>query len=66
LEDDAELPTLGHFKTLAGALIASYAFGWLTGKLVAPNRSINFNILEPDFGYVGFDPPAAMTVYVKT
>jgi molybdopterin/thiamine biosynthesis adenylyltransferase len=57
-EDVPELPTVGHFTTLAGSLIASYAIGWLTGKFIAPHRSIEFNILEPGFGYVGFDPPA--------
>ena len=55
--DVPELPTVGHFTTLAGSLVASYAIGWLTGEFSAPHRFIEFNILEPGFGYVGFDPP---------
>jgi molybdopterin/thiamine biosynthesis adenylyltransferase len=65
-EDVPELPTVGHFTTLAGSLIASYAIGWLTGKFTAPHRSIEFNILEPGFGYVGFDPPARRDCICQT
>jgi molybdopterin/thiamine biosynthesis adenylyltransferase len=53
--DVPEIPTVGHFTSMAGALVASYAIGWLTGKFVPPHRNIEFNILAPDFGYVGFD-----------
>jgi molybdopterin/thiamine biosynthesis adenylyltransferase len=54
-KDVPEIPTVGHFTSMAGALVASYAIGWLTGKFVPPHRYIEFNILAPNFGYVGFD-----------
>ncbi len=56
-KDVPEIPTVGHFTSMAGALVASYAIGWLTGKFVPPHRYLEFNILAPNFGYVGFDAP---------
>lgn len=55
-KDVPEIPTVGHFTSMAGALVASYAIGWLTGKFIPPHRYFEFNILAPSFGYVGFDP----------
>jgi hypothetical protein len=55
-KDVPEIPTVGHFTSMAGALAASYAIGWLTGKFALPHRYLEFNILAPNFGYVGFNP----------
>jgi molybdopterin/thiamine biosynthesis adenylyltransferase len=55
-KDVPEIPTVGHFTSMAGALVASYAIGWLTGKFTSPHRYFEFNILAPSFGYVGFNP----------
>jgi molybdopterin/thiamine biosynthesis adenylyltransferase len=54
-KDVPEIPTVGHFTSMAGALAASYAVGWLTGKFMAPHRYFEFNILAPGFDYVGFN-----------
>ena len=51
----AGLPTVGHFTTLAGAMLASYAIGWLTGTFFPPRNHFQFDILAQDFGFVGFD-----------
>jgi len=53
--DVAGLPTVGHFTTLAGAMLASYAIGWLTGTFFPPRNHFQFDILAQDFGFVGFD-----------
>lgn len=57
-KDVPEIPTVGHFTSMMGALVASYAIGWIMGKFVPPNRYIEFNILAPNFDYVGFDAPS--------
>lgn len=54
-KDVPEIPTVGHFTSMMGSLVASYAIGWLTGKFTAPHRYFEFNILAPGFDYVGFD-----------
>ena len=54
-KDVPEIPTVGHFTSMAGALMASYAIGWLTGKFTPPHRYFEFNILAPGFDYIGFD-----------
>jgi molybdopterin/thiamine biosynthesis adenylyltransferase len=64
-KDVPEIPTVGHFTSMAGALVASYAIGWLTGKFVPPHRYIEFNILAPNFGYVGFDAPCRSGCYCE-
>jgi molybdopterin-synthase adenylyltransferase len=51
---------------MAGALAASYAIGWLTGKFAPPNRYFEFNILAPGFDYVGFDAPRRSNCYCET
>ncbi len=60
-----ELPTVGHFTSLAGALVASYAIGWLTGKFAPPHQYLEMNILAKDFGYVGFDASARAGCYCQ-
>jgi molybdopterin/thiamine biosynthesis adenylyltransferase len=64
--DAPEIPTVGHFTSMAGALAASYAIGWLTGKFTPPNRYFEFNILSPNFDYVGFDAPCRSGCYCET
>lgn len=64
--DVPEIPTVGHFTSMSGALVASYAIGWLTGKFVPPHRYLEFNILARDFGYVGFDAPARAGCHCQT
>ena len=54
-KDVPEIPTVGHFTSVVGALAASYAIGWLTGKFTPPHRYFEFNILAPGFDYVGFN-----------
>jgi molybdopterin/thiamine biosynthesis adenylyltransferase len=53
--DVPALPTVGHFTSLAGDLIASYAIGWLTGTFFPPKNFFQFDILASDFGFIGFD-----------
>jgi len=61
-----EIPTVGHFTSMAGALAASYAIGWLTGKFAPPHRCFEFNILAPRFDYVGFDALRRSGCYCET
>jgi molybdopterin/thiamine biosynthesis adenylyltransferase len=65
-KDVPEIPTVGHFTSMAGALVASYAIGLLTGKFVPPHQYIEFNILTPNFGYVGFDAPCRSGCYCES
>jgi hypothetical protein len=65
-KDVPEIPTVGHFTSMAGALVASYAIGWLTGKFTPPHRYIAFNILAPGFDYVGFDAHCRSGCYCET
>jgi molybdopterin/thiamine biosynthesis adenylyltransferase len=61
-----EIPTVGHFTSMAGALAASYAIGWLTGKFAPPHHYFEFNILAPGFDYVGFDAACRSGCYCET
>jgi molybdopterin/thiamine biosynthesis adenylyltransferase len=61
--DVAGLPTVGHFTTLAGAMLASYAIGWLTGTFFPPRNHFQFDILAQDFGFVGFDASPQANCY---
>jgi molybdopterin/thiamine biosynthesis adenylyltransferase len=61
--DVAGLPTVGHFTTLAGAMLASYAVGWLTGAFFPPRNHFQFDILAQDFGFVGFDASPQANCY---
>jgi molybdopterin/thiamine biosynthesis adenylyltransferase len=65
-KDVPEIPTVGHFTSMAGALVASYAIGWLTGKFAPPHRYFEFNIIAPGFDYVGFDAPCRSGCYCET
>lgn len=65
-KDVPEIPTVGHFTSVAGALVASYAIGWLTGKFAPPHRYFEFNILAPGFDYVGFDATCRAGCYCET
>jgi len=51
---------------MGGALAASYAIGWMTGKFSPPHRYFEFNILVPNFDYVGFNPPCRSGCYCET
>jgi hypothetical protein len=51
---------------MAGALVATYAIGWLTGKFAPPHRYFEFNILAPGFDYVGFNAPIRSQCYCET
>jgi molybdopterin/thiamine biosynthesis adenylyltransferase len=64
--DVPEIPTVGHFTSMAGALIASYAIGLLTGKYRPPHRYFEFNILAPQFDYVGFDATCRAGCFCQT
>jgi molybdopterin/thiamine biosynthesis adenylyltransferase len=64
--DTPEIPTVGHFTSMAGALAASYAIGWLTGKFAPPHRYFEFNILAAGFDYVGFDAQSRTGCYCET
>lgn len=64
--DAPEIPTVGHFTSMVGALVSSYAIGWLTGKFVPPHRYLEFNILAPNFDYVGFDAKCRSGCYCET
>ena len=65
-KDVPEIPTVGHFTSMAGALVASYAVGWLTCKFAPPHRYFEFNILAPGFDYVGFDAQCRSGCYCET
>lgn len=55
------LPTVGHFTALAGALIAGYAIGWLTGAFFPPRNFFQFDILGDKFDFIGLDLAAKST-----
>jgi molybdopterin/thiamine biosynthesis adenylyltransferase len=59
------LPTVGHFTALAGALLASYAIGWLTGAFFPPRNFFQFDILGNNFDFVGLDITAKPTCYCQ-
>jgi hypothetical protein len=65
-KDVPEIPTVGHFTSMVGALAASYAIGWLTGKFTPPHLYFEFNILAPGFDYTGFDAPCRSRCYCET
>jgi hypothetical protein len=65
-KDVPEIPTVGHFTSIAGALVASFAIGWLTGKFSPPHRYFEFNILSPGFDYVGFNAQCRSRCYCGT
>ena len=65
-KDVPEIPTVGHFTSMVGALAASYAIGWLAGKFTPPHRYFEFNILAPGFDYTGFDAPCRSRCYCET
>jgi molybdopterin/thiamine biosynthesis adenylyltransferase len=65
-KDIPEIPTVGHFTSMAGALVASYAIGWLTGKFAPPHRYFEFNILAPRFDYEGYDAARRSNCYCET
>jgi molybdopterin/thiamine biosynthesis adenylyltransferase len=59
------LPTVGHFTSLAGDLVAGYAIGWLTGTFFPPRNFLQFDILSLDFGFVGFDASSESGCYCE-
>jgi molybdopterin/thiamine biosynthesis adenylyltransferase len=65
-KDVPEIPTVGHFTSMAGSLAASYAIGWLTGKFAPPHRYFEFNVLAFNFAYVGFDAQCRSGCYCET
>src|SRR5262249_25818216 len=63
--DVPALPTVGHFTTLAGALVACYAIGWLTGTFFSPTNFFQFDILGMGFEFIGFDLRPRATCYCQ-
>ena len=47
--------TVGYLTTVAGAVAAGYAEGWLTGAFQSPHSSFQFDIGKERFGVVA--PP---------
>ena len=45
--DEPQLNTVGYLTTIAGALAASYAIGWLTGRFTPPFTRLQMNIVAP-------------------
>ncbi len=52
---ERQFHTVGYLTTMAGALAAGYAEGWLTGAFGTPHNSLQFDIGRERFGFVA--PP---------
>jgi molybdopterin/thiamine biosynthesis adenylyltransferase len=50
--DEPQLNTVGYLTTMAGALAAGYAIGWLTGRFDIPFSRIQLNLVESLLGTV--------------
>jgi len=44
--DDIQLNTVGYMTTIAGAMAAGYAIGWLTGRFDPPFERLQMNLAE--------------------
>lgn len=61
--DVPQLNTVGYLTTMAGAMAAGYAIGWLTGKFDPPFRRLQMNLLQPFFDVTDCDEePRALCV----
>lgn len=47
--DDVQLNTVGYLTTIAGAMAAGYAIGWLTGRFDPPFNRLQMNLTERFF-----------------
>jgi hypothetical protein len=50
--DEQQLNTVGYLTTMAGALAAGYAIGWLTGRFDVPFSRVQLNLVEKLLGVV--------------
>jgi molybdopterin/thiamine biosynthesis adenylyltransferase len=41
-QEESQLNTVGYLTTAAGAMVAGYAIGWLTGRLSTQSRNVRF------------------------
>jgi molybdopterin/thiamine biosynthesis adenylyltransferase len=56
--DEPQLNTVGYLTTLAGALAAGYAIGWITGRFDPPFGHMQMNLSAPFFDWTDALPPA--------
>ncbi len=47
-----QLHTVGYLTTILGSLAAGYAEGWLTGAFAMPHSCMQFDVGQPQFGFV--------------
>jgi hypothetical protein len=50
-----QLNTVGYLTTVAGALAASYAIGWITGRFYSPFTRLQMNLVQPLFDITDVD-----------
>jgi molybdopterin/thiamine biosynthesis adenylyltransferase len=55
--NEAQLNTVGYLTTVAGALSAAYAIGWITGRFDSPFGHLQLNISAPLFDVTDALPP---------
>jgi molybdopterin/thiamine biosynthesis adenylyltransferase/proteasome lid subunit RPN8/RPN11 len=55
--DTPQLNTVGYLTTMAGAMVAGYAIGWITGRFDPPFEWLQMNLLAPWFDVT--DTPTA-------
>jgi len=55
-----QFPTVGYLTTIAGAMAAGYAEGWLTGAFAIPHSHFQFDIGRERLGVVA--PPRTRTI----
>jgi tRNA A37 threonylcarbamoyladenosine dehydratase len=57
-KEQPQLNTVGYLTTTAGALIAGYAIGWLTGRFGTPFSRLQVNLVAPFWDVTDFHPAA--------
>ena len=55
--DQPQLNTVGYLTTMAGALTAGYAIGWITGRFDPPFKRLQMNLVQPFLDVTDVDDP---------
>jgi molybdopterin/thiamine biosynthesis adenylyltransferase len=56
--DLPQLNTVGYLTTIAGAMAAGYAIGWITGRFTPPFSRLQMNLLAPFFDVTNLEQSA--------
>lgn len=56
--EERQLNTVGYLTTMAGAMVAGYAIGWITGRFDVPFSRLQMNLVAPWLDVVDADLPA--------